>query len=79
MRRLVISSSYTKTTNDSLAQTLNTNSSSSIIQAFTAYQFRKMEFTAGYTNLNQIVSQSGLPEASYSNFYVGLQRWFKAF
>ena len=79
VRRLVISSSYTKTTNDSLAQTLNTNSSSSIIQAFTAYQFRKMEFTAGYTNLNQIVSQSGLPEASYSNFYVGLQRWFKAF
>jgi hypothetical protein len=34
---------------------------------------------AGYTNLNQFVSAAGMPEASYSNFYVGLQRWFKAF
>ena len=79
VRRLVISSSYTKTTNDSVGQTLNTNSASNMFLVFTSYQFRKLEFTAGYTNLNQIVSQSGLPEASYSNFYVGLQRWFKAF
>ncbi|MGB9084633.1 MAG: hypothetical protein WCC46_08435, partial [Terriglobales bacterium] len=79
MRRMVISSSYTKTTNDSVGQTLNTNSASNMFLVFTSYQFRKLEFTAGYTNLNQIVSQSGLPEASYSNFYVGLQRWFKAF
>ncbi len=75
----MISSSYTKTTNDSVGQTLNTNSASNMFLVFTSYQFRKLEFTAGYTNLNQIVSQSGLPEASYSNFYVGLQRWFKAF
>jgi len=46
---------------------------------FTTYQFRKMVFTAGYTDLNQFVSASGLPPASYTNFYVGIQRWFKAF
>jgi len=46
---------------------------------FTDYQFRKMVFTAGYTNLNQFAAASGLPAASYSNFYVGIQRWFKAF
>jgi hypothetical protein len=79
MRRFSISGSYTKTINDSIAQTLNTDSASKVILVFTDYQFRKLMFTAGYTNLNQIVSSSGLPEASYSNFYVGLQRWFKAF
>jgi hypothetical protein len=78
-RRMSISTSYTKTMNDSLAATLTTNSNSKIFLVFTTYQFRKMVFTAGYTNLNQFVSATGLPPASYSNFYVGLQRWFKAF
>ena len=79
IRKLTFSSSYTKTINDSQAQTLATNSASRVFLVFTTYQFRKMEFTSGYTNLNQFVSAAGLPEASYSNFYVGLQRWFKAF
>ena len=79
IRKLTFSSSYTKTINDSQAQTLATNSASRVFLVFTTYQFRKMEFTSGYTNLNQFVSAAGIPEASYSNFYVGLQRWFKAF
>ncbi len=80
LRRFSISSSYTKTINDNQGvAALNTNSASKVILVFTEYQFRKLMFTAGYTNLNQIVSSSGLPEASYTNFYVGLQRWFKAF
>jgi len=79
VRRLSFSTSYTKTTNDSLAAALNSNSAARVFVAFTDYQFRKMVFTAGYTNLNQFVSASGLPQADYSNFYVGLQRWFKAF
>ena len=79
VRRLVVSTSYTKTINDSLAGTVTTNGASKVFLAFTEYQFRKMVFSAGYTNLNQFVSASGLPPASYSNFYVGIQRWFKAF
>jgi hypothetical protein len=78
-RRLVVSSSYTKTTNDGLAASLATNSNSKVLTLFTEYQFRKLVFNAGYTNLNQFVSASGQPPASYSNFYVGIQRWFKAF
>jgi hypothetical protein len=79
LRRLSISTSYTKTINDGLAATLSTNSDSKVFLAFTTYQFRKMIFTAGYTNLNQFVSAAGQPPANYSNFYVGIQRWFKAF
>ncbi len=79
MRRLVVSTSYTKTINDSLETALTTNSASKVFLVFTEYQYRKLVFSAGYTNLNQFVSAGGLPPASYSNFYVGLQRWFKAF
>ncbi|MFZ3266919.1 MAG: hypothetical protein WA172_23145 [Terriglobales bacterium] len=79
MRRLTMSASYTKTMNDSQSVGVPTNSASKVLTAFTEYQFRKMVFSAGYTNLNQFVSASGLPQATYSNFYVGIQRWFKAF
>ncbi len=79
VRRLSFSTSYMRTVNDSLGEAVPLNSSSKVILAFTTYQFRKMVFTAGYTNLNQFVSASGLPAASYTNFYVGIQRWFKAF
>ena len=80
-RKLVVSTSYTKTINDSAATALTagTGSNSKVFLVFTEYQYRKLVFSAGYTNLNQFVSTSGLPQASYSNFYVGLQRWFKAF
>ena len=55
-----------------------TNSNSKVFTVFTNYQFRKMVFTAGYTNLNQFVSTAGMPAANYLNFDVGIQRWFKA-
>jgi hypothetical protein len=79
IRRLSFSTSYMRTLNDSLAGAANSNSASKVFLMFTTYQFRKMVFTAGYTDLNQFVSASGLPPASYTNFYVGIQRWFKAF
>ena len=79
VRRLSFSTSYTKTINDNLNASLTTNSNSKVFLAFTTYQFRKLILTAGYTNLNQFVSASGLPQASYTNFYVGIQRWFKVF
>jgi len=79
VRKFVVSGSYTRTNNDSLTGANTTNSASKVFNAFTEYQFRKLVFSAGYTNLNQFVSSSGLPRASYSNFYVGLQRWFRAF
>jgi hypothetical protein len=79
VRRLTFSAGYTKSVSESLAAGLSTNSASRVFVAFTEYQFRKIVFNAGYTNLNQFVSAAGQPAASYSNFYVGIQRWFKAF
>jgi hypothetical protein len=79
LRRFTISGGYTKTINDSQSATFPTNSASKVLVVFTEYQFRKLVFNAGYTYLNQFVSASGQPPANYTNFYVGIQRWFKAF
>jgi hypothetical protein len=82
VRRLSFSTSYMRTINDNTAAVAGAaaaDSASKVLLAFTTYQFRKMVFTAGYTDLTQSVSTSGLPQASYTNFYVGIQRWFKAF
>jgi hypothetical protein len=78
-RRLVLSASYTRAISDSTGSQYLNFSNSKLFNTFTEYQFRKMTFTAGYTNLKQFVSSSGLPVGSYSNFYVGIQRWFHPF
>ncbi len=78
-RKLVTSFSYTRSISDSTGSQYLNFSNSKLLNVFTEYQFRKMTFTAGYTNLKQFVSSSGLPAGSYSNFYVGLQRWFHPF
>jgi len=78
--KLSLGSSFTRTINDSTGASSQTaNAASRMFLVFTSYQYRKLVFTAGYTNLYQVVSSSGQPPASFTNFYVGIQRWFRAF
>jgi len=79
VRLFVISANFTKAISDSSGGTAGTNSNSKIFNTFTSYQFRKVVFSAGYSNLKQYVSASGQPPGNFSNFYVGIQRWFRAF
>lgn len=78
-RRLVVTGAFTKATSDTTSASLNSLSSSKVITAFTQYQFRRMSIGGGYTNLVQNISATGLPPANYSSFYIGIQRWFRAF
>ena len=77
--KLVVSTAFMRTINDTRQSGTLQNGASKVFTVFTEYQYRKLVFEAGYTNLNQFVSASGLPPATYSNFYVGLQRWFRVF
>jgi hypothetical protein len=79
VRRLAFSAGYTKAISDSSGGAAPTFGNSKVFNTFTEYQFRKMVFTAGYTNLKQFVSNSGQPLGNYTNFYVGIQRWFHPF
>jgi hypothetical protein len=79
VRRMVVSSSFARSINDGQGVSGPTNASGKIYSFYTAYQVRKMQLVGGYTNVSQFVSTVGPPATTYTNFYVGIQRWFKAF
>ncbi len=79
LRHMVLSGAYTKATSSTVGGGVDSLSTSRVITFFTQYQFRKMSIGGGYTNLQQAIGGSGLPPADYSNFYFGIQRWFRAF
>ncbi len=78
-RRMTMGLSYSKSNTNSDLQGTFSNNGSKMINAIVNYQYRKMYFTGGYSNLVQGFSASGLPAANVSSFYVGVSRWFNFF
>jgi hypothetical protein len=79
VRRLTLGASYSKAnTNSTIDSTMSFNNSK-MFNAIVNYQYRKMYFTGGYSNLVQAFSASGLPPENVSSFYVGISRWFNFF
>lgn len=77
--RLSFSAAYSKalsnTTITGASATDSTNQFNSIVQ----YQFRKMFLTGGYSRVVQGFSASGTLPQNFSNFYIGISRWFNFF
>jgi hypothetical protein len=81
LRRLSVSASYSKSDSNSeggVGLLASTNIAKSL-NIFMQYQFRKMFFTAGFNQLTQGVSGSGLPPQTISAFYISISRWFNFF
>lgn len=57
----------------------NSNNNSDIMSYIIAYNFRKLNFNAGYSRLLQGFTASGTPPALVGSFYVGVMRWFNFF
>ncbi|MGA8489017.1 MAG: hypothetical protein WB711_01260 [Terriglobales bacterium] len=79
VRRLTLGASYSKSNADSTLQGIMSTNDNKMLNAIVQYQFRKMYFTGGYSNLVQGFSASGLPAANVSSFYLGVSRWFNFF
>jgi hypothetical protein len=79
VRRLTIGASYARAFTGSDTAGLLSNNNTKMFNAIVNYQFRKMYFTGGYSNLVQGFSASGLPPENVSSFYVGISRWFNFF
>ena len=79
MRGLILTASYAKsasnTSNSGAASTNQNSEFNSLVQ----YQFRKMNFTSGYSRLEQGFSGSGTQPEVTSSFYIGVSRWFNFF
>lgn len=75
-RSLEINGSYVNARSSTLFQSLSSANATSSTNLRLTWMFRKLSFTASYTNFNQGFSASAVGPTSFSSFYFGLQRWF---
>jgi hypothetical protein len=78
-RKVIVSGSYTHSEELTSSPGLDSANSSSVLFVNATYPWRKMGFAAGFSHITQGVGASGTAPAAYSSYYVGIQRWFKAF
>ncbi len=79
IKLLTISANYSKSLSTTLTPLINASNTSKIFTAFTQYQLRKIALTAGYTRLMQGVGSATPIPLTFTSYYFGIQRWFKAF
>jgi len=76
---LVMSASYSRSnSNTSIGSVASTNQDNEF-NALIQYQVRKLNFTSGFSRLDQGFSQSGTQPEILSSFYIGVSRWFNFF
>lgn len=78
-RKMLVSGTYSHAQNVTTSPTLTSPNSSNILSGYAQYQFRKMQFVAGYTHLMQGVGALGTLPTNFTTYYFGIQRWFKPF
>lgn len=78
IKRWTINANYGRATYDTQTPLLYTANGTKTFSFYTACEFRKVSFVGGYTHLMQDLGAGATP-FNFSTFYVGIQRWFKAF
>jgi hypothetical protein len=79
VKKLTFGAAYARANNNSLYDSVTSNSSTSEYNTLLQYQFRKVYFTAGFTRMQQGFNTSTSGPAVISSFYIGLSRWFNFF
>ncbi len=74
-----INVNYSNSTSTTTSPLLFSSNTSKVFTAFTQFQLRAMTLTGGFTRLMQGVSAATPTPFSSTSYYIGLQRWFKAF
>jgi len=79
VKHLILSGSYSKSTNDTISSGVFSANSNSQFNTLLQYQIRKMSFISGYSRLQQGFSVTGSKPQIISSYYMGLSRWFNFF
>ena len=74
-----INVNYSNSTSTTTSPLLFSSNTSKVFTVYTQIQLRAMTLTGGFTRLMQGVSAANPTPYSASSFYIGFQRWFKAF
>jgi hypothetical protein len=79
IRGLTLTANYTKALSTTNSNSIQSSNNDQILFCLMTYAVRKLTFTAGYSQLIQGFSVTGLPATRENSFYVGISRWFNFF
>jgi hypothetical protein len=86
VRAMTLSSSYSKSTSNTLGQNiiglapgLASNNGTQLISGLLNYRFRKLNFNASVIQFRQSISSSPTAPSSITTYFFGVSRWFKLF
>jgi hypothetical protein len=76
VRNLILAAAYGKATSNTSVDSSSSTNRNSQFNAIIQYQVRKLNFTSGYSRLQQSFTGSGTQPETISSFYIGVSRWF---
>jgi hypothetical protein len=79
VKKLLISASYSKSVNSTTGLVLTSSNANNEFTSLLRYRYRKLDFTSGYSRLEQGFSLSGIKPEIISSYYMGISRWFNFF
>jgi hypothetical protein len=79
LRRLVLTSSFSKAHSDTESKLLNTFTASRIYNVKAEYKVRKLSLTSGFERIEQEISTSAAGPVVVNSYYFRLSRWFQFF
>lgn len=78
VKRLIIAAAYAKSISNTSTDAVTSANQNVQFNSLIQYQYRKLNFTSGYSRLEQGFSGAGTPQV-ISTYYVGVSRWFNFF
>jgi hypothetical protein len=79
VKGLLFTASYAKSNSNTSSSGVMSTNENDQYNALIQYQVRKLNFTSGYSRLEQGFSSSGMPPEVLSSYYMGVSRWFNFF
>jgi hypothetical protein len=79
VRGFLFTASYAKSNSNTSSSGFMSTNENDQYNALIQYQVRKLNFTSGYSRLEQGFSSSGTPPEVISSYYMGVSRWFNFF
>jgi len=79
LRHLMFTANYTQLHGTTYEQAGPSRNFSALANFYLQYHFRKLQFNAGYSRIEQGFSESKVPPAMANSYYAGISRWFHFF
>lgn len=78
-KALLLQASWSRSNSSTTSDALTSRNHNGQFDTLIQYRYRKLSFNAGYAQLSQGFSNSGLPTQVVSSYFMGASRWFKFF